>query len=431
MVFRTGFFVLLSGSLVLSVLGIADPRFLGLVWPYTGFVLLLAGVSYLTAPDGRELRIERRMDRVLSVGVENLVRLSVTNESDRTIRCTLREEPPPGFRFDRREFEVELAPGRAVELRYHVIPSERGDFFFRDTFYRASGWLRLVFRQQALKTRQVVRVYPNVLALRKFDLLNQRGHLREIGIRRSRLRSLGTDFESLREYVPDDDYRRIDWKATARRGTLIVREYEAERNQSVVLIVDYGRLMMADAGGRKKLDHVLDASLLLANAVIHANDQLGLLVYGDRVERWIPPKKGRGQLGEVIEAVHDLQAEPIASDAYSAFAYLSSRWKRRSLIVVFTEVDQPEVAKQLLSILGPLARHHVCLVVTVADPNTRRLMESSDPFLSTAARLVEEDRERASWYLRQSGVRTLDAEPEALAAALVNCYLDIKAAAVL
>src|SRR5690554_3514412 len=108
MVFRTGFFVLLSGSLVLSVLGIADPRFLGLVWPYTGLVLLLAGVSYLTAPDGRELRIERRMDRVLSVGVENLVRLSVTSESDRSIRCTLREEPPPGFRFDRREFEVEL-----------------------------------------------------------------------------------------------------------------------------------------------------------------------------------------------------------------------------------------------------------------------------------------------------------------------------------
>jgi len=431
MVFRSGFFLLLSGSLVLSTLGIADERFLDLVWPYTALVLLLAFVSHRTAPDGRELRIERRMDRVLSVGVENLVRLLVVNESDRLIRCVLREEPPPEFQFDRREFVVQLAPGRSVELRYHVTPRERGDYFFRDTFYRATGWLGLVFRQQELKTRQVVRVYPNVLALRKFDLLKQRGHLREIGIRRSRLRSLGTDFESLREYVPDDDYRRIDWKATARRGNLIVREYEAERNQSVVLVLDYGRLMMADAGGRKKLDHVLDSSLLLANAVIHANDQLGLMVYGDRVERWIPPKRGKSQLGEIIEAVHDLEAEPIASDAYSAFAYLSARWKRRSLIVVFTELDQPETAKQLLSILAPLARHHVCLVVTVSDPNARRLAASSDPFVSAAARLVQEDRERASRYLRQSGVRTLDSEPENLAAALVNCYLDIKAAALI
>jgi uncharacterized protein (DUF58 family) len=431
MVFRSGFFLLLSGSLVLSALGIADERLLDLVWPYTALVLLLAFVSHRTAPDGRELRIERRMDRVLSVGVENLVRLRVVNESDRLIRCVLREEPPPEFQFDRREFIVQLAPGRSVELRYHVTPRERGDYFFRDTFYRATGWLGLVFRQQALKTRQVVRVYPNVLALRKFDLLKQRGHLREIGIRRSRLRSLGTDFESLREYVPDDDYRRIDWKATARRGNLIVREYEAERNQSVVLVLDYGRLMMADAGGRKKLDHVLDSSLLLANAVIHANDQLGLMVYGDRVERWIPPKRGKSQLGEIIEAVHDLEAEPIASDAYSAFAYLSARWKRRSLIVVFTELDQPETAKQLLSILAPLARHHVCLVVTVADPNARRLAASSDPFVGAAARLVQEDRERASRYLRQSGVRTLDSEPENLAAALVNCYLDIKAAALI
>jgi uncharacterized protein (DUF58 family) len=155
------------------------------------------------------------------------------------------------------------------------------------------------------------------------------------------------------------------------------------------------------------------------------------MVYGDRVERWIPPKRGKSQLGEIIEAVHDLEAEPIASDAYSAFAYLSARWKRRSLIVVFTELDQPDTAKQLLSILAPLARHHVCLVVTVADPNARRLAASSDPFVSAAARLVQEDRERASRYLRQSGVRTLDSEPENLAAALVNCYLDIKAAALI
>lgn len=429
MVFRTPFFVLMSVTLVFSLLGTVDGRFLALIWPYNGLLLVLAVLSYLSAPRQDRLRIERQMDKVLSVSTQNLVRLSVVNESDEPMWCRLRDEPPDGFEADNQEFVVSLLPRERVELRYHVTPKERGTFVFRDTFFESVGLLGLAARRGTLKTRQAVTVYPNVLALRKFDLLKQRGHLREIGIRRSRLKSLGTEFESLREYVLGDDYRRIDWKATARRSKLVVREYEAERNQSVILMLDYGRLMMAEVEGRLKLDCVLDATLLLGNAVVHANDQLGLLLYGDMVERWLPPRRGKAQLGHVLQAIHALQAQPIASDLPAAVNYLATRWKRRSLVITFTEVDQAETAKALLPVLAPLAKTHLCLVVTVRDPQTGALARSADLFEATAAQLLAEEREAAAYYMRQAGVHTLDAEPQDLAVALVNYYLDVKATA--
>lgn len=429
MVFRTPFFVLLSLTLIFSLLGTVDSRFLLLIWPYNLALLGASLLSYLFAPQHHHLRVERKMDKVLSVGTENLVRLYVTNEGPNVMECRLREEPPSGFETDSQEFQFRLSPWERVEVRYHVTPKERGTFYFRDTFFESVGVFGLAARRARLKTRQPVTVYPNVLALRKFDLLKQRGHLREIGIRRSRLKSLGTEFESLREYVQGDDYRRLDWKATARKNKLVVREYEAERNQSVILMLDYGRLMLAEVGNRLKLDHVLDATLLLANAVVNANDQLGLLVYGDVVERWIPPRRGKGQLGNVLQAVHALQAQPIASDMPAAIHYLATRWKRRSLIITFTELDQKEAAQALLPVLAPLAKTHLCLVVTVKDPHTTALARSPDPFVATAAALLEEEREAAAHYLRQAGVRTLDAEPQDLAVALVNCYLDVKATA--
>jgi uncharacterized protein (DUF58 family) len=433
MIFRAAFFALLLVGVVFAALGAADERFFTLIWPWNIAVLLLAGLSYALSAKGSRLVLERRFDRVLSVNADNLIRLRVTNDGDAPIDFLLRDEPPPEFEADRKEFRLRLSPGEARELRYHVRPQERGDFFFRDSFIRTPGPLWLVWRQSRLATREIVRVYPNILALRQFDLLKQRGHLRQIGIRRSRLKGVGTDFDSLREYARGDDYRKVDWKATARRGKVIVREFEAERNQPVILVIDYGRLMMAEVAKVEKLDLVLDSALMLGNAAANANDQLGLLIHADRVERWIPPRRGRGQVGAIIEALHALRAEPIEPNSRDAFTYLAARWKRRSLIVVFTEIEDSRAAKSLLTVLGPLARRHICLVVTVSDPHLRKQLASGNTGLgmyeSTAARLFDEERQQAQRLLRAQGVRTLDSEPDTLAVDLVNYYLDIKATA--
>jgi len=399
-----------------------------------GFDVLLVGVAYLTgrmSPDSQALRLERQLDPVLSVRVQNKVLLRISNEGPETVKGLLRDEPPARFSVSRKEFPIVLRPGGFADLSYLVTPFERGDTFFQGTFLRIRCPLGLVERQIKLDTEQAVRVYPNVLAMREFDFLNQKGKLQDIGIRRSRLRGLGSEFESLREYAVGDDFRKVDWKATARRGKLIVRQYEQERNQPVILCIDIGRRMLSEINGVTKLDYVLDSLLMLAQAVYLANDFVGLLVYSDIVKRYIPPRKGRNQLGFLIEAIHDLVAEPVESDPAGAFSFLASRWKRRSLVVSFTDVEDAAQAKELSAAFGPMARRHLTLLARVADPRLGELVQAKiktpdDLYQKASALLFTSDRREATIPLTVAGLHNLEAEPQDLAAALVSFYFEVK-----
>jgi uncharacterized protein (DUF58 family) len=274
-------------------------------------------------------------------------------------------------------------------------------------------------------------VYPNVLALREFSLLQQQGRLREIGIRRSRIRGLGTEFEFLRDYSVGDDYRKIDWNATARRGKFIVRQDETERNQSVILCIDTGRQMLGEVNGVTKLDYALDACLMLAQAAIFAGDQVGLLIYADQVLRYIPPRRGKNQLAAVIDALHDVVVLPVASDAASAFAYLATRWKRRSLMISFTDTSDLDTAGDLARALGPIIKRHLVFRAQVSDPRLQEVLQanldSAEALYSRAAGIfLDEDRKRASALLNGIGVVSIESEPQDLAARLISYYYDAK-----
>lgn len=405
-----------------------SPKF---VLAYDAVVFIVAWLSTKLAPSGADLRVRRSMDPVLSVRAANKVVLSLENGGSTELRGLVRDEPPPDFSSTGREFSVALQPGDERDVTYHVVPRERGSDYFRGTFLRLACPLGLVWKQIRLATEQPVRVYPNVLALREFDLLKQKGRLRELGIRRSRMRGLGTEFESLREYGDGDDYRKIDWKATARRGKLIVRQFEQERNQSVLLVIDVGRHMLSEVEGVRKLDHALDSVLMLTHAAATAGDQVGLLVFSDVVKRYIPPSKGRSQVGAIIEALHDQVAEPIESDAHGAFAYLGTRWKRRSLIVAFTDLEDATRAQWLMQALGPLAKRHLVLMARVKDGKIdEALTLPSDTvenmYMRTAAVLLDADRKAAGQVLTSAGIHNLEAEPQELAAALVSFYFAVK-----
>ena len=394
-------------------------------------LVAVAVASARLGPDPKRLRITRRRDPVLSVRRANRVTLVVENEGDAAIAARLRDEPPPHWTASEREFDVALRPGALAERSYSVVPPERGSDAFRATFVRVRCPMGLVERQVRLDTREEVRVYPDVLALKEFGLLRQTGRLREMGIRRSRQRGQGTEFESLRHYTEGDDFRSMDWKATARRGEPIVRRHEAERNQAVIVVLDLGRAMLAEAEGVVKLDRALDALLMLAQAAALAGDQIGLLAYDDKVRLWVPPAKGRAQVGLLIRAASDLQASPAASDPVGAFASLSAKWKRRALVVVFSDADDAEAAGPLAAALGPLSRRHRVLLCRVADPKLaaarKTPLELPDGmYLRAAAALLDDDRRTAGGVLSGAGVRVLEADPEELAAALVGAYLDAR-----
>ena len=394
----------------------------------------LAAFAYATArlgPDPRRLRIVRKRDPVFSVRRANRVVLAVENDGEVPLTVRLRDEPPPHWPTSEREFDVTVRPGGLVERDYTVTPPERGTDAFRATFVRIRCPFGLVDRQERLDTREEARVYPDVLALKEFGLLKQTGRLREMGIRRSRQRGQGTEFESLKPYTEGDEFRDVDWKATARRGEPIVRRHEAERNQAVIVVLDLGRAMLAETDGVVKLDRALDALLMLAQAAALAGDQIGLLAYDDKVRLWVPPAKGRAQVGLLIRAAHDLQASPVASDPLGAFAALGAKWKRRALVVAFTDADDADAATPLAAALGPLSRRHRVLLCRVADPKLAAarktpLAAPEGMYLRAAAALLEEDRRVAGGVLSGAGVRVLEADPEELAARLVASYLDAR-----
>ncbi len=398
---------------------------------YNALLILVAWITGRLGPAASNLKISRTFDPVLSVRMPNRIQLTVLNDSADEIKGVLRDEPPPQFEASQREFPFKLGPGREKEFVYTLTPIERGSEKFYGTFVRIECPLGLVLRQERVETDEPIRVYPNVLALREFDLLKQKGRLREMGIRRSRMRGLGTEFESLREYAEGDDYRKIDWKASARHSKLVVRQFEQERNQAVMIVIDIGRHMLSEVNGVRKLDHALDACLMLTNAASAAGDMVGLLVYADVVRRYIPPKKGRNQVGMIIEALHDLVAEPLESDPAGAFAFMASRWKRRSLIVAFTDLDDPDRARELTVALGPQVRRHLVLLARVADPRLREALKPpmekmSDMYLSAAANMLTADRRQATSVLSAARIHNLESEPQDLAASLVSFYFDVK-----
>lgn len=417
------------GIPVAALAAMAGSPLLGLVYN-----LLLIGAAWMTtrmAPSGKDLKLERVFDPVLSVRVPNRIGLKLHNDGVQSVSARLRDEAPVRCEVHGNEFNFALKAGDETEFHYNVRPLERGVDYFRGTFLRIDCPLGLVQRQVRLTTEQPVRIYPNVLALKEFDLLRQQGRLRDLGIRRSRTRGLGTEFESLRDYTLGDDYRKIDWKASGRRGKLVVRQYEQERNQCVLVVVDVGRHMLAEVDGVRKLDHVLDSLLMLVNAAAVAGDAIGLLVYADTVRRYIPPKKGRGQVGAIIEAIHDLVAEPVESDAGAALAYLASRWKRRSLLVMFTDVLDGDRAKEVVGSFGSLSRRHLSLLCRVADPRFREVLLApletrTDMYQKAAAWMLREDAVKAEGVLQSAGLHTLEAEPQDLAASLVSYYFMVK-----
>jgi uncharacterized protein (DUF58 family) len=398
---------------------------------FNAFVLFLVLGSVILAPKVRSLKVTRRFDSVLSVRVPNTIHLRFENLGSDPMSFRFLDEPPPTTEANVREFSVVLRPGSVAERNYRLTPFQRGSDYFRGSFVRLSCPLGLVVLQKRLPTVEPLRIYPNVLALKEFDLLRQRGRLQQIGIRRSRVRGLGTEFESLRDYNKGDDYRKVDWNASARRGKLIVRQEEAERNQSVLLCVDAGRYMLGEINGVTKLDYALDACLMLAQAATFAGDQVGLMVYADQVQRLILPKRGKAHLGLLIDALHDVAVLPVESDSARAFSYLATRWKRRALVVAFTDGGDEDRAAEIASSLGPLTRRHLVLVARLSDPRleeaTKEPLETVSALYRRAAGLfLEEDRERATGVLAAGGIQNLTCEPQDLAARLISYYYDVK-----
>jgi uncharacterized protein (DUF58 family) len=277
-----------------------------------------------------------------------------------------------------------------------------------------------------------VKVYPNLVDVRKYDLLLRKNRLWELGLRNAKIFGSGTEFERLRDYQPDDEYRRINWKATARRSKPISIEYESERSQNIVALLDIGRMMRSPVGDVAKLDYAINAVLLLAYVAAQKGDKVGVLTFADRVNAWLMPRGGKGQFQRLLETLYSVEGQAVEPDYNAAFGYFAARQSKRSLVLVFTDLTGSITTDALVAQLALLRQRHLALLVTLRDPTVQQLarqqiVDSASLYQRTVAERLLDERRLVLERLQRRGVQTLDVAADELSVAVINRYLELKA----
>ena len=407
----------------------------GLQWAAGGLLVMAAGLitfDWRLAQGISRFQITRRHEKRLSLGADNAIAVEVYNRSRRGVTLWLRDEAPEEFVAEPLVLSGECGPFRAWKATYHVRPPRRGDYHFGKTNLRWLGPLRLIIRQGAVLQADSVKVYPNLLDARRFDLLVRQNRLREMGLHQSRIIGEGTEFERLREYLPDDEFRRINWKATARRNRPITVQYQTERSQNIVLALDTGRMMQSPVAHMAKLDYAVNAMLLLAYVATGKGDKVGWMAFADRVEHYAGPGQGRGQFYRMLEMLYRVEPQPVEPDYHHALSYLALRQRKRSLIVIFTDLSGGLSMDALVARASLLAEKNLPLVVTIRDPEIdavarRRPQDSASVYQRAAAEQLLDERKVALDRLRQRGVPSLDVAAGQLSGAVIERYLELKA----
>jgi len=274
-------------------------------------------------------------------------------------------------------------------------------------------------------------VYPPLVSVRLRASVAEALRRRDAGIKPIRRLGEGRLFESLREWVPGDDLRHIDWKATARRAKVITRQYEAERRQQVLLVLDTGRLMTAEVGGVARLDFAVQAALELAYAAAQHDDNVGIMTFADGVQHFVAPERGRGGVRRVLDVLAEVQPKLVEPDYPGAFRYLAARNRKRALTVLFTDVIDRFASDALVANVATLRPRHLPLAVTLRNPELDaaaavRPTTSRDAFRKAAAEELLHARDEALGHMRRAGVIVIDVTPERAAQAVVTKYLDLK-----
>lgn len=420
-----------AGGLPLALLDFGTGFGLGAALAFDAAVLVGAALESRGLAK-RSPAVERRMESRLVVGVENRITIRLHNPHARSISVTVRDDLPPGWRADPPELSIELPGFARRELSYSVVPPKRGRFRFGDLHLKLEGAARLGASIVSVSAGEDARVFPNVLGPRRYELAARLGDLASVGFRSIRQSGGGGEFEQLREYVAGDAYRDLDWKSTAKRGRPVTRVFEQERSQIVLLAIDAGRMMATKIGPISKLDHSINAALLLAWVAIRKGDRVGLIVFGDHVHRFVPPGRGPGQYRKLLDALYAIEAEETFVDFRRLVEFVQVRARKRALLVLFSDLLDEAHAMPLAEHAGLLRRHHLPVCVTMHDPVAESLadaavLDANEAYRRAAAADLLAEREQVKAHLRKNGVGLVEAPPGELAVATVNRYLEIKA----
>jgi uncharacterized protein (DUF58 family) len=385
----------------------------------------------LLLPRAGKVRIERIVPQRLSLGAAVPVELNVANLTRRRMLVELAEDLPAEIEAQPGRLSLTLAPGESRRIAYRLLARKRGRYQLDALDVRLLPARGLLYRQFRQYLATEVHVFPNLVNLKRYDLLLRRGLSAEQGLARLRQIGQGSEFESLRSYVEGDEMSRVDWKATARRARLIVKNRMPERQQSVLVAIDVGRATAGEFGGLSRLDYFVNATLMLAYVALRQGDWFSLVAFSDRIDSYLPPVRNVRSLDRVARALYELDAKLVEADYAAACRFLSLRNRKRSLICLMTDVIDSQASALVIAYMARFARQHLPLAVTLADPDLHTLAESpldsrGEPYSQAAARDALAARTEALAAMRRLGVGVIDVYPPQLTPELINRYTLIK-----
>ncbi len=425
------YFLIALGFIPLSI-SWGRPWLRWAVLAYDVGLLALAVIDASRSRLPKDIRITREFGGRFAVGAETDVHIKLQNSRSNPVSLIVKDEYPPQMKLaGLRQARVRLDAQSSAALIYGLKPPKRGRFEFGQTVVRFLSPLKLTWCETKVGEPTVVKVYPNMRRAREAELKALGARSLVAAHRKTSWRGEGREFESLREYVRGDELRHISWTATARRGKLTTRQYQIERDQTILIALDAGRLMTARIEQETKLDSAVHAALALMSAAARGGDNAGVMVFGRRIQSYLPPGRGHDHMEAALEALHAVEPEMIEPSYSRALEFVAANSKRRSLVVLLTDLVDEEGSKELLASLKLLRPRHLPLVVTIADRDLKAVVRDApetarELFTQSVAEEIMHLREAALRLVESQGGLALDVTAAALAPALLEKYLQVK-----
>ncbi len=400
---------------------------------YLVFLIVLCWRDAATIPAFSQVAVQRQLPPRFALDVEQTVKLVIGNLLSRAITLSVRDEIPDVFELRTVLPPALIPPGSEAQLAYTVRPRNRGAHSFGDVVLRVQGQHGLVQKQLTFAVAGTAKVYPNFRGADRYQLLARIDQRDEVVRKPRPFKAVGTDFESLRPYIRGEDTRNIDWKATARRAAPISRNKQVEKGQQLAVLLDAGRLMAETVGHYSKLEHALNATVMLSYVVQKRGDALAVASFSNKIESFLPTVRGPSLLPRVLESLYAVQVRPVESDYWQAVAQVMTLLNRRSLVILLTDVLDASASAGLINNLSRAAEKHLVLCVVLSEPEIAEVASSiPDTVAQTYRKAAACDQLRrrrlALESMRSRGILVLETDPAHLSVHLVKRYLEIRQA---
>lgn len=373
----------------------------------------------------------RLLNERMSNGDDNKVEIELQNHYDFKLACTVIDELPFQFQDRKWQRQIELASFQRSTIQYFIRPEERGLYNFGNINVYVQGALKLVSRRFIFPLEQTVKVYPSYIQMRRYSLVAAASHLQQTGMKRMRKIGHSMEFEQIKDYVRGDDYRTINWKATARRGDLMANSFTDERSQQIYCLINKGRVMKMPFEGMTLLDYAINASLVIANVVLQKHDKAGLITFEKNIDAFLQADKKPTQINLVLENLYKQETNFLEPDFEKLFSVVRNRIAHRSLLILFTNFETLESLQRELPFLKRLAHYHLLMVVFFENTELKQLTEKKaatieDIYIKTIANKYQHEKRLIVKELQAHGIIAVLTTPQMLTITALNKYLELK-----